>query len=85
MQKIQPSNEIFLVDRTIRLENEAQPAQTHTIKVTFEYKAAQRKLCFDSVLHYLCSQGYPLEGTQIFFWDNVRQIFVFIGCFPSET
>ena len=51
----------------------------------FKYKTLNRTLSFESALHSLCKQGYPLEGTQIFFWDNIKQLFVYIGCFPSQT
>ena len=85
IQKLPDRDQITYIEKTVRLENEFQLAKSDTIKLLFQYKSQNRNLCFKKALQQLCSLGYPLEDSQIFFWDNARKIYVFIGCFPTDA
>ena len=55
------------------------------VKLVFQYKPLHRLICLDQALKTLVIQGYSIEGSQIFLWDHIKRMFLFVGCFPNQS
>lgn len=55
------------------------------VRLIFQYKPLHRLIYLDQALKSLVNQGYQIEGSQIFLWDHIKRMFIFVGCFPNHS
>jgi hypothetical protein len=61
------------------------------LKVNLQYFASTREINFSKAIKdialygtALLTTGFPIENSQIFYWDYSRKMFVFIGNYPFK-
>jgi len=74
----------------VRLEYESSPHQ-EMFKVYLQYLTNTRDINFSKALKDIDSHGmvhryagYPLENSQIFYWDYNKKMFVYVGNYPFK-
>lgn len=42
-------------------------------------------ILFNYALQNLAKSGYPIDGSQIFLWDPIKRMFMYVGSFPNQN
>jgi hypothetical protein len=79
-----------MIEKVVRLEYDSSPHQ-EMLKVYLQYLTSTRDINFSQALNAIDScgtycryVGYPLDNSQIFYWDYNKKMFVYVGNYPFK-